>query len=78
MAKFDYKRPVSLSECLTILKEGGDHGKIIAGDTDLMVEIRAGKEKELAYVVDVTHIDALKGITKVGDKISIKPPWNHS
>ena len=77
MAKFDYKRPTSLAECLTILKDGGDHGKIIAGGTDLMVEIRAGKEKDLAYVVDVTHIDDLKGIKKIGDKISIKPGTTH-
>ena len=67
MAKFDYKRPTSLAKCLTILKEGDDHGKIIAGGTDLMVEIRAGKEKDLAYVVDVTHIEDLKGIVKNGD-----------
>ena len=77
MAKFDYKRPTSLAECLTILKEGDDHGKIIAGGTDLMVEIRAGKEKKLAYVVNVTHIEDLKGIVKNGDKISIKPGTTH-
>lgn len=77
MAKFDYKRPTSLAECLTLLKEGGDNGKIIAGGTDLLVEIRAGKEKDLAYVVDVTHIADLKGIAKKGDKISVKPGTSH-
>ena len=48
MAKFDYKRPTSLAECLTILKESEEHCKIITDGTDLMVEIRAGKEKRFS------------------------------
>ena len=37
------------------------------------MKLEQEKKKDLAYVVEVTHIDDLKGIKKSGDKISIKP-----
>lgn len=77
MGRFIYERPGTIEECLKSLKEPGVK-KLIAGGTDILVELRAGKEPELEYLLDVSQIKELKGITEAGNKISIKPGTTHS
>ncbi|MGB6838486.1 MAG: xanthine dehydrogenase family protein subunit M [Dehalococcoidia bacterium] len=61
MRRFDYYAPGSLSEALSILQERGDGGKLLAGGTDLLVQMReAGLHP--SYVVSLRRLPELRGI----------------
>jgi CO/xanthine dehydrogenase FAD-binding subunit len=56
-----YIRPGTLSQALEFLAEQGQNAKIIAGGTDVMVDIRAG-EIAPRYLLDLSRLDQLRGI----------------
>jgi len=57
----EYFVPTSLEEALAMLKERQGQARVIAGGTDLIIQL---KKKEVAArcLVDVTNLDELKGI----------------
>ena len=67
----DYYRPSSLSEALRLLDEFKGDAKIIAGGTDVLVQMRR-KQLSPRVIVDITRIPGLdqiregQGIIKVG------------
>src|SRR5213592_2133528 len=52
---FDYARPVSLAEAVRLLSDRGSRARVLAGGTDLLVQMRAGR-KDANLVVDVKRI----------------------
>jgi aerobic carbon-monoxide dehydrogenase medium subunit len=56
--RFDYLEPESIEEALTILSQYQSKSKIIAGGTDLMLQMR-NKALRPEYVVDITRIPGL-------------------
>jgi carbon-monoxide dehydrogenase medium subunit len=66
----EYLVPTSLEEALSMLKERQGQARVIAGGTDLIIQL---KKKEMAArcLVDVTNLDELKGIGLEGDFIRI-------
>jgi carbon-monoxide dehydrogenase medium subunit len=68
---FVYYAPRTLSELLEVLAEKKDGAMILAGGTDVMVDIRAGHSPE--SLVNITKIPEMKGIRLDGDKIHIGP-----
>jgi carbon-monoxide dehydrogenase medium subunit len=56
--RFEYLEPESIEEALTILGQYQGRSKIIAGGTDLMLQIR-NKAIKPEYVVDITRIPGL-------------------
>lgn len=79
MIKFEYKRPTSIAACLELLDLYGEKAKLIAGGTDLMVEMRADdkKLKGIEVVIDTTHIAELKFIDIEEDMINLGPAITH-
>jgi CO/xanthine dehydrogenase FAD-binding subunit len=67
---FDYLEPNTLEEACSILASYGPRGKVIAGGTDLLVQI---KQKKIAPVCLVTlkRITALNGIVSEGKGLRI-------
>ncbi len=59
--EFTYKAPTSLDELLTFLEEHGKESSVLAGGTDLLVNIRSDLVKP-TYVVDIKKIEELKKI----------------
>jgi len=61
LKKFDYFKPSTLSEALTLLNSCDGQAKILAGGTDLLVGM---KEKELSprYIIDIKAISGLNCI----------------
>ena len=57
-----YFQPVSLEETLDILAQYGSQARIIAGGTDLLLELEAGVRPGVEVLVDVTHIPKLDEI----------------
>ncbi len=65
----NYHQPLTIDEALGLLDEGGEHARIIAGGTDLILEMEAGIRPGVTTLVDITRIPALKSITLDDDNI---------
>jgi CO/xanthine dehydrogenase FAD-binding subunit len=62
LKRFDYFAPDSLEQAIAILRERGDGGKVLAGGTDLLVQMKeAGLHP--SYVVSLRRLRELRGIT---------------
>ena len=70
LPKFDFHEPKTLKEACQILAEYGPKARIIAGGTDLMVNM---KKKILSpeQVVSISRIPELKNLDTSGDSIRI-------
>jgi CO/xanthine dehydrogenase FAD-binding subunit len=79
MIPFNFIRPASLAEALDFLVENGEGTEIIAGGTDLLVELRgipAGK-KGPKFVLDISGLPELKGIREEGEEIIVGSGTTH-
>jgi len=68
--EFDYARPASLAEALELLKIHRSKAKILAGGTDLIVNIKEGMCSP-SILIDIKEIEELKGIKQEAGYISI-------
>jgi carbon-monoxide dehydrogenase medium subunit len=66
----EYLVPTSLEEALAMLKERQGQARVIAGGTDLIIQLKK-KEVTARCLVDITHLGELKGIVLEGDFIRI-------
>lgn len=66
----EYFMPTSLEEALAMLQERQGQARVIAGGTDLIIQLKK-KEKTAKCLVDVTNLAELKGIELEGDFIRI-------
>ena len=78
MKPFEYYSPHSLSEACTVLAEFGADARILAGGTDVLIELRKQGAKSSKAIVDITWIQSLTGIEESGNSIVIKPLVTHS
>lgn len=62
MKWFDYVSPHSVREAVDLLSEAGDNARILAGGTDLIVQMRVGRRTP-ELVIDGKNIPALNEIT---------------
>ena len=77
---FRYAIPQSISEAVEILhlaKEKGMQAKVLAGGTDLMIQMRDGSVLP-DVVVDISGISALKRIERMGNEIRIGSMVTHA
>jgi carbon-monoxide dehydrogenase medium subunit len=54
----DYAAPKSVSEAVALLAEKGDRARVLAGGTDIIVQVREGR-RDLDLLVDAKHIPEL-------------------
>src|SRR5512147_2889338 len=66
--RFEYLEPETIEEALTMLKRYQGKSKIIAGGTDLMLQMR-NKAIKPEYVVDITRIPGLDYIEFDGHRV---------
>ena len=66
----EYKAPGSIDEAVTLLAQASGSARILAGGTDLLVQIRAGFAKP-SLVVDVKNIPELRTISIDDDGVRI-------
>jgi carbon-monoxide dehydrogenase medium subunit len=64
-----YVRPKSLAELLALVAEEGANARLVAGGTDLWLQVRAGQEAPL--LVNVFRIPELRGIAVRGERLEI-------
>lgn len=70
MRPFVFYAPASLPEALTVLQEQGQGGRLLAGGTDLLVQM---KERDLAprYVVSLRNLRELRTISETDGGLTI-------
>ena len=65
----EYFEPKTISDALSLLAKHGDEAKIIAGGTDVMVDIKY--KEEPGCLVNIKKIPGLDGIRENGDSLLI-------
>ena len=63
MPKFDYHEPRSVDEATRLLGEIGKEASVLAGGTDLLVNMKMGKTAP-KHVVSLSRIEDLKGVKR--------------
>ncbi|MHC4839618.1 MAG: FAD binding domain-containing protein [Planctomycetota bacterium] len=79
---YDYHRPKSVDEALALALEFRD-SRFIAGGTDLMVQMRAGKCARPSAMISLRGIDSLSEIgtdngLRIGANVSLQELLNHN
>lgn len=65
-----YFRPRRLSEALAFLAENGPGTEVVAGGTDVMVDLRAGVLTP-EFLLDVSRLEPLRGIALTDDGLAV-------
>jgi len=67
---FDYTRPHTLPEALALLDKHGDGARMLAGGTDLLVQLRAGR-RQVDFLVDVKEVPELNALRMNGGGLTL-------
>lgn len=62
MSDMTYIKPAGLNEALTFLARHGKDTEILAGGTDVMVDLRSGELEHKKKLLDISHLEELKKI----------------
>ncbi|HBT46290.1 MAG TPA: molybdopterin dehydrogenase [Peptococcaceae bacterium] len=73
----DYYRPRTIDEALEILAAHNGEARIIAGGTDLVLDLK-NKSKQARYLVDIRSIEGMGVIEEKGGKIYLGAGVTHS
>jgi carbon-monoxide dehydrogenase medium subunit len=76
-AAFDYVKPKTLQDALSLLAEAGDGAQLIAGGQTLLATLNL-RLSEPSVLIDITDLTELKGITLVGDQLRIGALVTHT
>ncbi len=80
MLQFEYIKPHSLEEACQFLSQHAESAKVLAGGTDLVVQIRekSRKVQGMQYAVDINGLTGLKGIKEENGIVSIGALTTHA
>jgi len=78
MKAFDYIAVETIAEACSVLAGHGPELSILAGGTDLLIELRRGSTKAPKVVLDISSVLELRGIEEADRNIVIKPLTTHA
>jgi len=70
MFDIGYTRPESLDEALDFLNRHGSQTALLAGGTDVLVDLKSG-ELQKKYLLDISRLEALRGIRITDEGLSV-------
>ena len=68
----------SLDEAAALLDEYRRQARIVAGGTDLIIEMERGQRPELKVLIDITRVKGLDQISRHGERIRLGPLVTHN
>ena len=68
----------TLSEALSLLNEFQETARIVAGGTDLILELERGQRPALSTIIDITRVKGLDQISLHGETIRLGPLVTHN
>ena len=74
---FDYRTPNTIEEATDLLSRNSGKAKLIAGGTDLVINLRNGAQNP-QLIIDITRIGELRNIRENSGTISIGAAVTHS
>jgi carbon-monoxide dehydrogenase medium subunit/xanthine dehydrogenase FAD-binding subunit len=78
MRAFDYIRSGSIDETCSVLAEYGPDARILAGGTDVLLELRRPDGKPPKAVIDISFLDEFGTINLENGSVRIKPLATHT
>lgn len=74
----NYYSVTSITEALDLLEQHGGEARIVAGATDLILELERGQRPDVDMLVDITRVPGLDQINVRGDSIRLGPLVTHN
>ena len=71
-----YERPATLDEAAELLDQFGEQARIVAGATDLLLEMQRGV-RNVGVMIDLAAIDGLDTVTMYDGVVSLGPSTTH-
>lgn len=68
----------TVAEALEALAEYGEKARIVAGGTDLLIEIERGVRQGIQVLIDITRVPGLDQIQQRGEMVTLGPLVNHN
>jgi CO/xanthine dehydrogenase FAD-binding subunit len=78
MKPFDYIATGTIEEACAELDAHAGRARVLAGGTDLVLELRRNGELSPGTLVDISRIGSLRGITESAEEIRIGPLTTHA
>jgi carbon-monoxide dehydrogenase medium subunit len=66
-----YYSVTSVGEALSLLAEHGPRARVIAGGTDILLEMERGVRPDVDVLIDISRVPGLDAIRLYGDTISL-------
>ncbi|MGA9531158.1 MAG: xanthine dehydrogenase family protein subunit M [Anaerolineales bacterium] len=73
-----YQRPSSVDEAVAVLQAAGPDARVIAGGTDLLIDLQQGRKPPVHTLVDICQINELARIEQHEDSIAIGAAVTHN
>ncbi|HLY27407.1 MAG TPA: FAD binding domain-containing protein, partial [Aggregatilineales bacterium] len=73
-----YLSVASIEEVLQALAERGSSARLVAGGTDIILELERGQRPDVDTLIDVSRIPRLTNIRREGDSIYVGPLVTHN
>ena len=73
----EYVQPKSIDQALQALSEAGGHARLVAGGTDLLLDLQQGRHPPVRRLVDVSSINEMQHIRIDGDMAYIGGAVSH-
>ena len=78
MRRFEYISPTNIADVCKLLDEFKEEAQLLAGGTDLLIELRKPSARSLKVIIDISRVSELMGIEEMSDSVSIKPLATHT
>lgn len=78
MRPFEYLAAASAAEACDVLAAHGAEARVLAGGTDLLIELRRGAGQAPRLVLDIARVPELSGITESGGDLAVGPLTTHA
>jgi len=78
MRRFEYISPTNIADVCKLLDEFKEDAQLLAGGTDLLIELRKPSARSLKVIIDISRVSEFMGIEELSDSVSIKPLATHT